>query len=163
MSKLESDLLISPLVQARYRILREQTMLKDLNVDQARFIATLADAARAQRDAHLGRVRERALAEPKPVRGEHNPTAALAFEPLPTSDVQLSALQEAVNALSPPARREVYALMRIGQGHLSTKRWHRGLVEAESLGNDSVTAAIMEDPDLHHHIAKGLYETKLLV
>jgi len=29
-------------------------MLKDLNVDQARFVALLAKAARAQRDAMLG-------------------------------------------------------------------------------------------------------------
>lgn len=138
-------------------------MLKHLNLDQARFIARLADAARAQRDAHLGHVRERAMAESKPARGEHNPTASLAFEPLPASDVQLSALQEAVATLSLPARREVYALMRIGQGHLAAKTWHRGLTEAEGLGDEMITAAIMEDPDLHHHIMKALYETKLSV
>ena len=138
-------------------------MLKHLNADQARFIARLADAAREQRDAHLGRIRERALAEPKPARGEHNPTASLAFEPLPASDLQFSALQEAVTTLSMPARREVYALMRIGQGHLAARKWHRGIAEAEGLGDDTITAAIMEDSDLHNHIAKGLYETGLSV
>ena len=138
-------------------------MLKDLNLDQARFIAVLAQAARAQRDALLGRVGEEALGQVKPARGEHNPTATLGFEPLPASDLQLAALREAVAALSAPARREVYALMRIGQGHLAAKKWHRGLTEAERLGDETVAAAILEDADLHDHITKGLYEADLSV
>ena len=51
--------------------------------------------------------------------------------------------------------------MRIGQGHLAVKKWHRGLSEAEALGQDAITAAIMDDADLHDHITKGLYEAKL--
>ena len=51
--------------------------------------------------------------------------------------------------------------MRIGQGHLAAKTWDRGLSEAEVLGEDTITAAIVEDADLHDHIAKGLYEAKL--
>jgi hypothetical protein len=69
-------------------------MLKDLTVDQARFVALLAKAARAQRDAFLGNVAEDDLAkELKPARGEHNPTAALGFEPLPPSALQTAALR----------------------------------------------------------------------
>jgi hypothetical protein len=136
-------------------------MLEHLNVDQARFIAILADSARAQQNAHLGHIREEELAEPKPVRGERDPTPNLAFEPLAASDLQLSALREAVAALSPSARRELYALMRIGQGHLAAKKWHGGLTEAEGLGDDTVTGAIVEDPNLHDHITKGLYEAEL--
>jgi hypothetical protein len=51
--------------------------------------------------------------------------------------------------------------MRIGQGHLGAKKWHRGLSEAEVLGSDTITAAILEDADLHDHLTKGLYEAKL--
>jgi hypothetical protein len=51
-------------------------MLKDLNVDQARFVAILAKAARTQRDQFLGNVPEDALGGVKPGRGEHNPTAS---------------------------------------------------------------------------------------
>jgi len=51
--------------------------------------------------------------------------------------------------------------MRIGQGHLAAKKWHRGLSEAEALGQDAITAAIIDDADLHDHLAKGLYEAKL--
>jgi hypothetical protein len=142
-------------------ILWEHEMLKDLNVDQARFIAILAGAARAQRDALLGKVGEEALAQLKPARGEHNPTATLGFEPLPPDNLQLAALREAITALPASARREVYALMRMGQGHLAASKWHRGLTEAETLGDDTVAAAIMEDADLHNHITKGLYEAKL--
>jgi hypothetical protein len=39
------------------------------------------------------------------------------------------------------------------------KKWHRGLVEAENLGDEAVTATLIEDPDLHDHLMKSLYET----
>lgn len=136
-------------------------MLKELNVDQAHFIAILAKTARAQRDELLGNVAEDDLDEVKPARGEYNPTASLGFEPLPPEASQTAALHQAIATLSETARRELYALMRIGQGHLATKKWHRGLFEAEMLGDKTITAAIIEDPDLHDHIAKGLYEAKL--
>jgi hypothetical protein len=136
-------------------------MLKHLNADQAHFIALLAKAAREERDALLGAIDETTLAELMPARGEHNPTAALGLEPLPPMDLQLDALRKAVTGLSEPARREVYTLMRIGQGHLAANKWHRGLSEAETLGDRTVTAAILEDADLHEHIAKGIYEAKI--
>ena len=114
-----------------------------------------------QRDALLGHVAERDLNGTIPGRGEHNPTAELGFEGLAAADSQMAALREAVVALLPAARQELYALMRIGQGNLAAKKWHRGLSEAELLGEDAVTAAIMDDADLHDHLTKGLYEAKL--
>jgi hypothetical protein len=137
-------------------------MLKDLHVDQARFIALLANTARAQRDALLGNVAENDLDGVTPGRGERNPTVELGVEPLPAdASKPAAALSEAIRSLSAPARRELFALMRIGQGHLAAKKWHQGLAEAEMLGDDAVTAAIVDDPDLHDHVAKGLYEAKL--
>ncbi len=137
-------------------------MLKDLNVDQARFVALLASAARTQRDSLLGNVAEDDLAkELKPARGEHNPTGALGFDPLPSSAPQIVALRKAVATLSPMARSELYALLRIGQGDLAAKKWHRGLAEANLLGDEKITAAIVEDPDLHDHIMKALFEAEL--
>ena len=137
-------------------------MLNDLHVDQARFVALLANTARAQRDALLGNVAENDLGGPAPARGEHNPTVELGVEPLPTdASKPAAALCEAINSLSEPARRELYALMRIGQGHLAAKKWDRGLSEAEMLGDNVITAAIIDDPDLHDHVTKGLYEAKL--
>jgi hypothetical protein len=136
-------------------------MLKDLNVDQARFVAILARTARMQRDSILGNVSEDALGGLQPGRGEHNPTAQLGLEPVPGGAPQTRALREAVATLSQVARRELYTLMRIGQGDLAAKTWLHGLTEAEVLGEEVITAAIVEDPDLHDHIMKGLYETKL--
>jgi hypothetical protein len=140
----------------------EPNMLNDLHVDQAHFIALLAKTARAQRDALLGNVAEDDLDGPTPGRGEHNPTAELGVEPLPAdASKPAAALCETINSLSEPARRELYALMRIGQGHLAAKKWDRGLSEAEMLGDNVITAAIIDDPDLHDHVTKGLYEAKL--
>lgn len=136
-------------------------MLKDLTVDQAQRIASLARAARAQRDELLGHVPERDLGGTKAARGEHNPTAALGFEPLPSEAPQLVAFREAIAATSPAARRELYALMRIGQGHLAAAEWHGGLAEAELLGEETIAATLSEDADLHDHLSKGLYEAKL--
>ena len=138
-------------------------MLNDLHVDQAHFIALLAKTARAQRDSLLGNVAEDDLDGPTAARGEHNPTVELGVEPLPDdASKPAAALCEAINSLSEPARRELYALMRIGQGHLAAKKWDRGLSDAAMLGDNVITAAIIDDPDLHDHVTKGLYEAKLV-
>ena len=134
-------------------------MLKELNRDQAQFVALLAKAARTQRDAFIGRVSEDDLGEAKPARGEHNPTAALGLSALPPDAPQVVALREAIVTLSPGGRSELYALMRIGQGELAAQKWHRGLVEAERLGDETVTATLVDDPDLHDHLMKGLFQT----
>jgi hypothetical protein len=136
-------------------------MLNELNRDQAQFVAVLAKAARMQRDAAIAEVREADLTETKSARGEHNPTADLGFVALPEDASQLTMLREAVGALTPAGRSELYALMRVGQGQLAAKKWNRGLTEAMTLGDDTVTASLLEDPDLHDHLMKGLYEAKL--
>ena len=137
-------------------------MLKELDIQQARFVALLAKAARAQRDELLGNVAESDLADSKAARGEHNPTGALGFDPLRPSASQTAALQEAIAALSPTARAELYTLMRIGQGDLAANKWHRGLTEAATLGDQTITGAISGDPDLHDHLMKALYEAELI-
>ena len=85
-------------------------MLKDLNADQARFVALLAKAARAQRDAMLGHVPDKDLDGVTVARGEHSPTAALGLEPLLAQDTQLSALRDALAALTEGARSELGAV-----------------------------------------------------
>jgi hypothetical protein len=136
-------------------------LLKDLNVDQARFIALLARFARMGRDARLGHLPEGDLDGLEPARGEHNPTAELGFLPVSAEASATVTLRDAVATLSEAARRELYVLMRIGQGDLAVRKWHRGLSEAQMLGEETITAAILEDPDLHDHIMKALYEAKL--
>lgn len=138
-------------------------MLKELNADQARFIAILAKATRIKRDELLGNVAEEDLDAVQPGRGEHNPTASLGFEPLSADAAQISALRDAIATLSVSARCELYALMRMGQGHLGAKDLGRGASEAHRIGDETISAAMVEDADLHDHIVKGLYEAGLSV
>jgi hypothetical protein len=133
-------------------------MLQELSAEQAHQIAALAKAARAARDVILDNVPEEDLGVPRPARGEHNPGGALGFEPLPLDDPALVELRATVSALMPAARSELFVLMRMGQGDLAILDWDRGLSEAALLGEDTVLAALTEDPDLHEHISKALYE-----
>jgi hypothetical protein len=135
-------------------------MLTNLTHDQARFIALLAKTARAQRDLFLGNVAEADLGGAEPARGEHNPTGDLGYDPLPLDSEQLVSLREAIATLTSAARVDLYTLMRIGEGDLAAENWHRGTSEAELLGEATITAALMEDADLHDHIEKGLYESE---
>jgi hypothetical protein len=96
-------------------------MLKDLNVEQARFIALLAKTARMQRDAILGNVAEADLGDVTPGRSEHNQTAELELGTFDAEASPVAALREAITSLSPLARQELYTLMRVGQGHLAAK------------------------------------------
>jgi hypothetical protein len=131
-------------------------MLRQLTTEQARRIATLAKTAREVRDAVLDNVPDEDFGEPPAARGEHNPTAGL--DPLSAADPAVTALRQALVALGPAARSELFVLMRMGQGDFAITDWDRGLSEAELLGDETVTAAIIEDPDLHDRITKGLYE-----
>lgn len=135
-------------------------MLKALNTDQVRFVALLAEAARIAREKLLDNIAEDQLesAEEKPARGEHNPTAALGFAPLGPDAPEILALGEALASLPPTGRAELYALMRVGQNQLAVGKWYRGLREAERFGDKTITAALLEDVDLHDHLMKGLYE-----
>lgn len=133
-------------------------MLRELNVEQARRIATLAKTARAARDVILNNVPEAVLGVPPPARGEHNPASVLGFDPLPLDDPALMELRQAVGALAPVARSELFVLMRMGQGDFAAGDWERGLAEAGLLGDETVLATLTEDPDLHEHLSKGLYE-----
>ena len=142
--------------------MKRSVELKDLTVGQARLIALAAKASRAQRDALLGNVAEEKLGEPRPTRGEYDPAEMLGFEPLSPETSEVVALHEAVAQLSDAARAELYALMRTGQGHLAARKWYSGVAEAKSLGKDAITVEIVGDVDLHDHVMKGLYETRLV-
>jgi hypothetical protein len=133
-------------------------MLRQLTADQAHQIAALAKTAREARDAILDNVPEEDLGEPPVARGEHNPAASLGLDPLAPNDPAITALRQALVALGPAARSELFVLMRMGQGDFAICDWDRALSESELLGDETVTAAIIEDPDLHHHVTKGLYE-----
>src|SRR3974390_1586911 len=122
-------------------------MLMELKGDQARFIALLAKAARAQRDALLGKGAEADLGDTPAARGEHNHTAPLGLDPLPEASPQTAALKDALGVLTAPARAELNTLRRIGQGDIAAHKWHRGLAEAVLLDDSAVPETILE----RHH------------
>jgi hypothetical protein len=150
-------------LNASLRLRREAELIKleELEVRQAQFFAILAKAARYQRDELLGNVAEEDLGGVRAGRGEHNPTADLGYEPLSPDAPQVSSLREAIASLSAAARCELYALMRIGQGHLGAKELRQGVSEAYRLGDEAASNAMIEDADLHDHITKALYEAGL--
>jgi hypothetical protein len=133
-------------------------MLRAMTEEEARRIAALAKAARDARDAFLGNVPVEDLGEPQAARGEHDLTTGLGFAPLPPDTPPLRDLLEAVGALTFDARAELLTLVRIGQTELAGDDWDRVLADTLVLGDDAVATALVEDPDLHEHIAKGLYE-----
>lgn len=133
-------------------------MLKTLTSDEARGVSLLAKAARAERDKLLGNVPEEDLGEAEPARGEHNPAAALGFEPLDQRADPLELLRRRIAELAPEARAELYALMRLGRGDGARRDWDRRVAEGDAMEELVLTAALMEDADLHLHLAKGLYE-----
>jgi hypothetical protein len=135
-------------------------MLETLTSEEVRHIAALAKAARQARDAELANVPERDFGEPAAARGEHNPSAALGFEPLSPLSPPWRALSEAVEVLSAAARSELFTLLQIGRGDLALRDWDRGASQAEMMGDGAVVAALTEDPDLHDHLLKALYELK---
>ena len=135
-------------------------MLNALTPQQVHFVALLAKAARMQRDALLGNIAENDLVESKAARGEHNPTAALGFEPVHPEASQITALRDAIAGLSSVARSELHVLMRVGQGDLAVQNWDRGIAEAATLGDETVMGCLIEDSDLHDHLTKGLYEAR---
>jgi hypothetical protein len=131
-------------------------MLAELRSDQAQLIALLAKSARLQRDKFLGNVAEEDLNEIEPSRGVHNPTALLGFDPLDSGSEQIKSLRAAIDEPTPTARVALYALMRIGQGHLAARDWTSGFSDAALLDESTITATLLDDPDQHGHLIKGL-------
>ncbi len=132
-----------------------------LTVDQAKRIAGLAQAARQVRDKSLLALGERQLGESEPARGEHNPAGAAGLDPLPADHPARVALQRAVAELPAEARWELQALVWLGRGEYAAKDWGEA-VGAASAAADVNVEALVDQPDLHDFVMKGLYELALL-
>ena len=132
-------------------------MLEWLASVEVRALASKARAAREARDRVLPGIRDAAFGEPKPARGEHNPAAAMGLDALLESDPHRRALAEALSALPPPARRELWALVLIGRGDYGLKDWDRAISEANRL-SDTDASLFLEHADLHEHLMKAVYE-----
>jgi hypothetical protein len=135
-------------------------MLKSVSVEDVKRIAELAKAARDVRDEMLSEVREQDLAQPKPARGEHNPAAALGLDPVPFDHPTRKVLREAIEGLSPDARRELLALVWIGRGDYGAAELDKAFADAASI-TDLPVDRFTSEPDLHHLLMKSLYEMNL--
>jgi hypothetical protein len=133
-------------------------MLEKITVAEVKHVAGMAKAAREARDKMLDKIRDEDLGEPKPARGEHNPSAGLGLDPLPPDHPVRAALREAITALASPARRELRALMGVGQGDYAAGDWQKALADAAAVRDEATIAALIDQSDLHEYLMKGLYE-----
>lgn len=136
-------------------------MLKRISVPEVKHIAELANAVRTERDRLIDKIRDEDVAEPKPVRGAHNPTAMLGLDPLEENHLAAQALRAAITALPGDARRKLRALLWVGRGDYAAKDFERAVADAANSSDDVTIGALMEQADLHPLLMKGLYEMKL--
>lgn len=136
-------------------------MLEHITIKQVRQIADLAKGARTARDHAIVELPERDFGEPTPARGEHNPAAALGFDPLPADHPARAALRDAVAALSDEARSELVALAWVGRGEYGFKDWQQALSAADAMLPAAKSDLVTEQVDLHELLTKSLYELKL--
>ena len=132
-------------------------MLEQLAAMQVRDLAAKARVARDARDRVLAHVREEAFHEPKPERTGHDPAADSGVNVIPEANPERLALAKALSALPASALRELWALMLIGQGDYGLKDWQRAITEANRI-LDLDANMFMEQPDLHEHLMKAVYE-----
>jgi len=132
-------------------------MLQALASNEVKALAAKARAVRAARDRALSGIRNRTFAEPPPARGVHNPGADLGLDVLPKDEPSRKALEDALAALAPSARRELWALVLVGRGDYGAKDWERAMAEASRLP-DVGPDQFMEVADLHEHLVKAVYE-----
>jgi hypothetical protein len=105
-------------------------------------------------------VPEEDFGELTPAHGERDPSRMPELEGLPLDALEPTELPRTVRTLTPSARRELYVLMRIGKGDFAEGDWDRALADSNSLTDDTIAGAIVENPDLHDHLMKALYELR---
>jgi hypothetical protein len=135
-------------------------MLQQITVEQVKEIARLARTARTARDRVLSEVRDSNLGQPKPARGQHNPAAALGFQPLPSGHPARGALERAISALPAESATELRALMWIGRADFGANDLDKAR-GASAAAPEPVLASLLDRADLHDLLMKALYELKL--
>lgn len=131
--------------------------MHELDVLEVRRIAELALEARKVRDRLLEKVPDSDLGEPKPARGEHNPAANLVLNGVLAGKAEFVALREAIAALPRDVREKLWVVMRIGSGDSAILDWDDVLAAASALADGELVGNMVEEPDLHHCLRKGLY------
>jgi len=132
-------------------------MLEGLALVQVRALADKAQAVRGAAERLLHGVRDAEVGEPKPARRRPDQGPAIRLDLLAESDPHRRAFVESLSALPPLARRELWALVLIGRGDYGLGEWEQAMSEANRL-SDIDASFFIEQPDLHEHLMKGVYE-----
>lgn len=132
-------------------------MLYELDVLEARQIADLALDARKVRDQLLVKVSEDDLRERAPARDEPRNDNTILNGLLETAPAFI-ALRQAIAALPRDIREKLWVVARTGRGDATIRDWEEALGSASRLRDDDIIADLIQEPDLHHHLRKGLYE-----
>jgi hypothetical protein len=133
-------------------------MLHEIEVLEARRIADLALAAREVRDRLLEHVPETDFQDLLPARGEHNVAADIELNGVLAEQPAVVALREGVTALPRETQRKLWVVAQIGHGDLAMLDWDQAMDGAAALRDADLITNLAADPDLHHHLHKGLYE-----
>ena len=67
------------------------------------------------------------------------------------------ALHQAIAALPRDLREILWAVARTGRGDATPRNWDAVLASASPLTDDDIAADLLDQPDLHDHLRKGLY------
>ncbi len=132
-------------------------MLHELEALEAGHIADLALDARKVRDRLLEKVADADLGEPPPARGEHNPSGSVVLNGVLAAEPEFVALREAIAALTRDIREKLWVATQIGRGDLAILDWDEAIGAASALTDDDIVANLLEEPDLHNYLRKGLY------
>lgn len=132
-------------------------MLHELEALEAGHIADLALDARKVRDRLLEKVADADLGEPPPARGEHNPSGSVVLNGVLAGEPEFVALREAIAALTRDIREKLWVATQIGRGDLAILDWDEAIGAASALTDDDIVANLLEEPDLHNYLRKGLY------
>lgn len=133
-------------------------MLHELDVLEARRIAELAADLRMVRNRLLEKIPEEELGEPPPERGAHNPASDLALDAALARAPAFAALRDAIAALPREIREKLWVVAETGRGQLAILDWDQALAEASVMSDEAIAGRLLEDPDLHDVLRKGLYE-----
>ncbi len=132
-------------------------MLHELDALEVYRIAELAADARQARERLIEKVPPTALGEPKPGRGPHNPAHDVMLDSVLASKPEFVALREGIVSLPRDILQSVWTVMEIGRERFAAGQWEQALAQASPLRDADIVAALMDEPDLHECLSRGLY------
>ena len=132
-------------------------MLYELEVLEARHIADLAQDACSARDRVLKRIRATNVQEPRAARGAHTAGARAVFDAAMAALPEQVALRHAIASLPRDIQEKLWATALVGRGEGAISGWNESLRSAGQLSDEALAADLVDDPNLHDCLRKGLY------